>query len=66
MGGTRSDSSPQKRICSGGDKKTAESVSAADFSGMYNEFIQLGVIYVIATLFVMRRRVRLGRRTATF
>lgn len=38
----------------------------ADFSGMYNNYIQLGVTYVIAALFVMRRRVRLGKRTPTF
>lgn len=30
------------------------------------EYLSLSVIYVFAALYMMRRRVRLGRRTPTF
>jgi hypothetical protein len=57
----------QPRACLRGRQESAgDSVLAADFSSMYNQYIMLGVTYVIAALFVMRRRVRLGVRKATF
>jgi len=38
----------------------------ADKSGMNNNLVFVAIMFVVAILYMMRRRVRLGRRKPTF
>ena len=40
--------------------------SSADKSGMNNSLVFVAITFVVAILYMMRRRVRLGRRKPTF